>query len=61
MSEDWHDAIIGLALKEYAEYDESASVMTKGRRIFASTYERMCIDELPDFTLGNNPVAVGWR
>ena len=61
MSEDWHDAIIGLALKEYAEYDESPSVMAKGRRIFAGTYERMCIDELPEFTLGRNPVAEGWR
>jgi len=61
MSEDWHDAIIGLALKEYAEYDEAPSVMTKGRRIFASTYERMCADELPDFTMGHNPVAEGWR
>lgn len=61
MNEDWHNAIVGLALKEYAEYDEAPSVMTKGRRIFASAYERMCEDALPEFKISASPMAWGRR
>ncbi|TXH15297.1 MAG: hypothetical protein E6R03_07385 [Hyphomicrobiaceae bacterium] len=61
MNPDWHRAIVGLALKEYAEYDESPTMMAKGRRIFNGVYERMCIEALPDLVLAPNPLARGRR
>lgn len=61
MNPDWHRAIVGLALKEYGEYDEAPAVLSKGRRIFNGVYERMCIDALPEFVLAPNPMAWGRR
>lgn len=57
MNPEWHRAIIGLALKEYGEYDEAPAVLAKGRRIFNGVYERMCIDALPEFVLAPNPMS----
>ena len=61
MNPDWHRAIVGLALKAYAEYDESQPMMAKGRRIFNGIYDRMCITALPDLIMAPNPIAKGRR
>lgn len=59
MNEDYHLAIVWKALRDYAEHEESPEMQRRARRKFMNLYQKMCITELPSFSIGAHPLAWG--